>query len=126
MPFTCPDCTRTSHHPEDERYRYCGACHKFFTGEVDEPAEVVVLSQLIIEARAVLAHGMVQEYPREHARHWRAVIAWLQAHLPPEHAAVSATPPCRDCLDLGVRTDDGRAWEPCTCLVGQYLADSSA
>jgi len=128
MPFTCPDCQRTSHNPNDERYRYCGACHKYFTDGADERADVVVLSGLIIEARAVLAQGAQAQYPAEHERHWRAVIAWLQAHLPPEHAAVSDTPPCGDCLDLGVRQDDqnAAAWVPCTCLVGQYLGDMSA
>jgi ribosomal protein S27AE len=25
--FTCPRCGRTSHHPDDVRERYCGACH---------------------------------------------------------------------------------------------------
>lgn len=25
----CPNCGRTSHHPEDVRQRYCGACHAF-------------------------------------------------------------------------------------------------
>lgn len=30
--FTCPRCRRTSHHPEDLRQGYCGACHAF-TGE---------------------------------------------------------------------------------------------
>lgn len=30
MSFTCPECGRTSHHPEDEKQGYCGACHKFF------------------------------------------------------------------------------------------------
>jgi hypothetical protein len=27
--YTCPKCGRTSHHPEDERHGYCGACHDF-------------------------------------------------------------------------------------------------
>ena len=27
--FTCPECGRTSWHPEDARYGYCGACHAF-------------------------------------------------------------------------------------------------
>jgi hypothetical protein len=27
--FTCPRCGRTSHHPDDVRERYCGACHEF-------------------------------------------------------------------------------------------------
>ena len=25
--FTCPECRKTSHHPEDLRHGYCGACH---------------------------------------------------------------------------------------------------
>lgn len=29
MPFTCPRCSRTSHHPADERFGYCGNCHDF-------------------------------------------------------------------------------------------------
>lgn len=32
LPFTCPRCQRTSHHPDDKRYGYCGACHAY-TGE---------------------------------------------------------------------------------------------
>ena len=32
--FTCPRCGRTSHHPDDVRERYCGACHDW-TGEPD-------------------------------------------------------------------------------------------
>lgn len=27
--ITCPQCKRTSYHPEDIRQRYCGACHAF-------------------------------------------------------------------------------------------------
>lgn len=27
--FTCPVCHRTSHHPEDIRQQFCGACHTF-------------------------------------------------------------------------------------------------
>lgn len=27
--FTCPDCKRTSHHPKDAEYAYCGNCHAF-------------------------------------------------------------------------------------------------
>jgi hypothetical protein len=29
MAFTCPRCGRTSHHPEDEEFGYCGSCHEF-------------------------------------------------------------------------------------------------
>lgn len=29
MSYTCPRCHRVSHNPEDERQRYCGACHRF-------------------------------------------------------------------------------------------------
>jgi hypothetical protein len=34
-PFTCPRCGRTSHHPDDSREGYCGACHDF-TGQSTE------------------------------------------------------------------------------------------
>jgi ribosomal protein L37E len=27
--ITCPQCGRTSYHPEDVRQKYCGACHQF-------------------------------------------------------------------------------------------------
>lgn len=29
MAYTCPHCRRTSQHPDDERNRYCPACHQF-------------------------------------------------------------------------------------------------
>lgn len=29
LPFTCPRCHRTSHHPLDRRYGYCGACNDY-------------------------------------------------------------------------------------------------
>lgn len=33
MSFTCPRCWRTSYHPDDEQYGYCGNCHDF-TGAI--------------------------------------------------------------------------------------------
>ncbi|HTF53622.1 MAG TPA: hypothetical protein VK735_39770 [Pseudonocardia sp.] len=35
MSFTCPECGRSSHHPKDEEFGYCGACHDF-TGRLIE------------------------------------------------------------------------------------------
>lgn len=29
MPFTCPVCRHTSHHPADRKYGYCGHCHDY-------------------------------------------------------------------------------------------------
>lgn len=29
LPFTCPRCSRTSYHPQDKQYGYCGACHDY-------------------------------------------------------------------------------------------------
>lgn len=29
LTFTCPQCGKTSHNPNDVRESYCGACHKF-------------------------------------------------------------------------------------------------
>ncbi len=34
MAYTCPDCLRTSHHPQDEKNLYCGNCHEFKPGNV--------------------------------------------------------------------------------------------
>jgi ribosomal protein L37E len=31
--FTCPRCGRTSHHPDDVREGYCGACHAWTRDE---------------------------------------------------------------------------------------------
>lgn len=40
--FICPDCYRVSHHPEDVKHRYCGACHRFFTIDRTEAARAEV------------------------------------------------------------------------------------
>jgi hypothetical protein len=32
MSFTCPVCHRTSYHPEDEQWGYCGNCHDYTGG----------------------------------------------------------------------------------------------
>jgi hypothetical protein len=32
MSYTCPVCWRTSYHPDDEKYSYCGNCHDFTGG----------------------------------------------------------------------------------------------
>jgi hypothetical protein len=29
LPFLCPRCHRSSYHPDDKRYGYCGACHDY-------------------------------------------------------------------------------------------------
>ena len=29
MSYTCPNCGKVSHNPNDETHRYCGACHRF-------------------------------------------------------------------------------------------------
>lgn len=36
LPFTCPRCRRTSHHPDDKRYGYCANCHAY-TGTPEAP-----------------------------------------------------------------------------------------
>ncbi len=49
MAYTCPKCGRTSHNPNDERHRYCGACHQFEdTGDV-VPADLAFLMFLVQE-----------------------------------------------------------------------------
>lgn len=41
--FTCPRCSRTSHHPEDLRQGYCGACHDW-TGDAARVAVTELLN----------------------------------------------------------------------------------
>lgn len=36
--FTCPDCGRTSYHPEDVKNSYCGNCHAFKPEEQPDPS----------------------------------------------------------------------------------------
>ena len=43
--FTCPNCGRTSHHGEDVRHRYCGACHRFVGPERGEASGIFVLGR---------------------------------------------------------------------------------
>lgn len=45
--FTCPLCGRTSHHPDDVRYSYCGACHEFTdtTGAVEFVKDLIAQGQ---------------------------------------------------------------------------------
>lgn len=46
MAFTCPQCGRTSYHPEDEKQGYCGNCHKF----TDQDGESRVARNTVEEA----------------------------------------------------------------------------
>lgn len=49
--FTCPSCGRTSHHPKDFQYGYCGACHAY-TGDTGRfPEETTALLTLTTTAR---------------------------------------------------------------------------
>lgn len=36
MSFTCPDCGRTSQHPDDASNAYCANCHEFKNDDPDE------------------------------------------------------------------------------------------
>jgi len=44
MAFTCPRCFKTSHNPNDERERYCGNCHQFFSREIGRELKVSELN----------------------------------------------------------------------------------
>lgn len=54
MPFTCPRCGKTSHHPEDKRHGYCGNCHDFTAsppGNVPNAGDTHVFVDGIVAAR---------------------------------------------------------------------------
>lgn len=50
LSFTCPFCERTSFNPNDVRFRYCGACHRFYP-ERDESTTELALAWLEEDAR---------------------------------------------------------------------------
>lgn len=51
MAFTCPQCNRTSHHPDDEKHGYCGNCHEFTGLKADHPTGVTLMVAGIVAAR---------------------------------------------------------------------------
>ena len=58
MPFTCPKCGMTSHHPKDEEERYCGNCHAFMgdiqVGDESERGEELKTDQLVYKTVYIL------------------------------------------------------------------------
>jgi hypothetical protein len=62
--YTCPRCKRTSHNPNDEAQRYCGACHRFeeytlhqfvvYSGPKDYPQVPFVVRRFEIRAWEIL------------------------------------------------------------------------
>jgi hypothetical protein len=72
--FTCPACGRTSHHPEDIRNGYCGACHAFTGtqaqakrdyfaehGEDMVPVKLIDLVCAVARMKQVRDHGIDAE-----------------------------------------------------------------
>lgn len=91
--YTCPNCGRTSHNPNDLRERYCGWCHLFEGEDADDD---VTRFRCTDCGEHVLALGLsvcalpprcnvcawLQEFvePAEHAE-YRKLLGW--AGLPP-------------------------------------------
>lgn len=85
--FTCPRCGRSSHHPQDLEYGWCGAC-KEFTGE--EATRLGLLPHLQVCELRVLqdALAMFKELtPRDHRT---PMIFSLQTAV--SEAMLNATP----------------------------------
>lgn len=58
MSYTCPRCGRTSHHPEDEKNRYCAACKEF---EVDEKANNILATGAITAALTMTRASAIKD-----------------------------------------------------------------
>lgn len=53
MSYKCPKCLRVSHHPEDEKNRFCGVCGHAYDLSVTEPDTVpgqIGYMQLLVDA----------------------------------------------------------------------------
>ena len=79
--FTCPKCGRTSHHPDDVREGYCGACHDW-TGpqtRVEDPFNRSDTPGLRVQAQPIDttdARQVVGVYTESSAMHSRSK-GWL-------------------------------------------------
>lgn len=63
--FTCPKCTRTSHHPEDVRHGYCGACHEF-TGVLANDGLYDTIYAALWSAYSRRVQDQIEAAPEEH------------------------------------------------------------
>lgn len=46
MSFECPLCKRISHHPKDEKNRYCSACQRFFPEKKSSIENLIALEKV--------------------------------------------------------------------------------
>jgi hypothetical protein len=78
MPFTCPHCGMTSHHPKDEEHGYCGACHDF-TGH---PTAELQLGFDLQRAYQMVVTRWQQAHPGDDAIPGHAdLVMWLLDQL---------------------------------------------
>jgi hypothetical protein len=98
MAFQCPRCGRTSHHPDDGKHGYCGACHAF-TGD-GNTRRLIIAAGLDADAPVTAPPGPDIPHGRLAAPGLlRAVIERRQlaaapepAQLPPGLPALAAEP----------------------------------
>jgi hypothetical protein len=49
--WTCPHCSKTTHHPQDIEHHYCGFCHHFCDDQYRAPALNVYAAVISPECR---------------------------------------------------------------------------
>ena len=77
MAFTCPRCSMTSHHPDDERHGYCGNCHAFTAsppGNLPNPGSTHVFVDGIVSSRDL------EPYARITVNGEKAQLSIAEAH----------------------------------------------
>jgi hypothetical protein len=72
--ITCHICKRTSYHPEDVRYRYCGHCNAFHIGTGTPQERWAHMREIIIKAAGLWEASNAGKAPPENLR-MRALAA---------------------------------------------------
>jgi hypothetical protein len=78
MPFTCPVCQMTSHHPKDEEHGWCAVCHDF-TGT--DGLAAVRAEDAEIAARLDRVDTALAKRVGDHIRQQAAFRRWLNDWL---------------------------------------------
>lgn len=118
VPFTCPRCSRASHHPEDARQGYCGACRDWTASEpwVIDVAGVRV--QVVTDPSfppGLVAFGAAVPLPELGRRGPLADSNTLPAFItgwPQDPGEVAGGPGGDDPDDDGHPWNDAAAWHP--------------
>jgi hypothetical protein len=90
MPFTCPRCRMTSHHPKDVQHGYCGNCHDYTLA-----AAILDINQEAVQ-RGKLPMWTIFNKPADYPAGY--IARCFEYDQPTQHAMTGELETLRDCL----------------------------